>query len=180
MDDPLIVRVRDGLGGGDHLRQQRQPIGARVGVLDRARQRLAEHQLHHQERLAAGPEPGVVDGDHARVLQARRQLHLALEADRERGVLRAQHLDRDRAAEPQIAPGEHAAHAAVADLAVEHVAIGGRGARRGARRARARSRPSLSSAVTGVAPAGAGLPFVPLLCGRSLISSPGLRGRATP
>ena len=98
VDDPLVVRVGDRLGGGDHVRQQRQPVGERVGVADHARQRLPEDQLHHEERLAARPEAGVVDGHDARVLQARRELHLALEAGGERGVLHAQHLDRDRAA----------------------------------------------------------------------------------
>ena len=32
VDDALVVRVRDRLGDGDDVRQQRQPIGARVGV----------------------------------------------------------------------------------------------------------------------------------------------------
>ena len=38
-----------------------------------ARQRLPEHELHHEERLAARPEAGVVDGHDAGVLQARRR-----------------------------------------------------------------------------------------------------------
>ena len=126
MDHPLRVRVRDRVGHRDHVRHQREPLGERRGRSRRSPCRaLARRRAHRVERLAARPPPGLVDRHDRRVLQARGDPRLALEARASRrGLARDQLLDRDRAAEPPVARRDDAAHAAARELAAEQVARG--------------------------------------------------------
>jgi hypothetical protein len=122
VDDALAVGVRDRVGHGDHVRQEGQALARRWGVADDVVERAARDELHRVERLARRPAPDVVDGDDGRVLEARGDRRLAHEA-RVRGAALAEDLlERDGAADPQIAHLEDAAEAAARELAHDVVA----------------------------------------------------------
>jgi hypothetical protein len=72
------------------------------------------------------PEADVVDGDDVRVVERAEDLRLALQPAHvgRAAVLAYEHLDGDAPAELLVAAQQHAAHAAAADLALGHVAIG--------------------------------------------------------
>jgi hypothetical protein len=124
VDDALVVgraqRLRDLRGDrqraiGRHRRRQ----------LDRLRQRLAVDVLHHRVGQAVGRGAEVGDVDDVGVADARRRLGLLHEALDRAGVARdlaLEHLHRQRPLDDQVARGEHHAHAALADLALDQVA----------------------------------------------------------
>src|SRR5690606_7394906 len=97
---------------------------------DDGRQRLAAHQLHHQVRRAPAVRAlvlaVVVHRRDARVVQRGDGARLDAEAVQELRVvaqLRAQHLDRDAAAQPGVGGFPDLAHAADGDAALEQVAV---------------------------------------------------------
>ncbi len=125
VDDPLLVRV---LHGPTDLLEQRQPGGdveamgvAVVGDGD------ALDQLHHEERAAVGGRAGVEDAGDVGVLHQGQGLALRLEAGQDVARVHPpldqleRHLAADRA---ELLGEEDGAHAALADLLAELVAIG--------------------------------------------------------
>ena len=89
VDDALAVRVRERVGDGDDVRQEREPLlERRPRARDRRLERSPVDELHRVERLAVRPAPGLVDRDDRRVLQARGDQRLALEARGEPAVAR--------------------------------------------------------------------------------------------
>ena len=80
MDDALPMRVRDRVGDGDHVRQQRQPLVERARAGDHLLERVAADQLHRVERLARRPAARLVDRHDRRVLQPRGDARLAAQA----------------------------------------------------------------------------------------------------
>ena len=56
-DDPLPVRVRDRLGHGDEVGEERQARGERGGVAEEGLQRASLDELHGVEGPSARPEP---------------------------------------------------------------------------------------------------------------------------
>ena len=105
MDDALRVGVMDAV---THLGQQLQPpLDRQLVLADIVGERAAFHQLHHQERLGAGPEvrrPGVVDAGDVGMVELPQQLRFVPEpAERRRGEeARTKDLHRDLAAGPVL------------------------------------------------------------------------------
>ena len=124
VDHALGVRVRDRVGHGDHLRQQRQPLREIRRRLDHLVEPLTRHLLHRVERQPVAARAGAIDRHDRRMLQARGHLRLALEAPAEIVAIDRDQLERDRATEPRARRGEHRAHAAGADLPVDRVPLG--------------------------------------------------------
>ena len=124
MDDALVVRGAERTA--DLLRDRDRLLGGhRCAVLDRARQRDAVDVLHHRVGHAVGRGAEIGDVDDVRVANSRCRLRLLDEALDRRGVahdLALEHLDRERALDHGVARGEHHAHAALADLALDEVA----------------------------------------------------------
>ncbi len=121
MDDLARVRVGDRVGNGADVRQQRQPVLEPLRLGDDVAQRVADDQLHRQERQPVRPPPGLVHADDRRVLQPRADQRLALEPRRVDRVVGEQLLDRDRAAEPAVERDADAPHPAAGDLVAELV-----------------------------------------------------------
>src|SRR5262249_10522197 len=117
MDDALAMRVRDGLGDGGEMRQQREPLVERLALVDLGGQRRAAEQRHREERLAGAEASGLVHADDRGMLEPRGQPRSALEpanerrardiADAGRGL-----LDRDEPAEPAVERAKDPAHSA--------------------------------------------------------------------
>ena len=79
MDHAFAVRVADGVGDRDHMRQQRQPVAQRAALGEQLLERAALDELHHVVRIAIRPAAGLVDGDDAGVLEPSRDQRLANE-----------------------------------------------------------------------------------------------------
>ena len=115
--DQVAVRVGDRLA---HLREQRQALLERRAVLGaEGGDRPALHELHDHVGAAVGGDAAVVQARDARVLEARQDLALGLEALELRARLELQQLDGDALLEAAVgALGlVHLAHAAAADAA---------------------------------------------------------------
>ncbi|MCY1061701.1 hypothetical protein [Nannocystis sp. SCPEA4] len=123
MDDLLAVRVGDGLGGGEDVRQQGQPLGERFAAGDQVGERTARDQLHGVERLALGPARGLVDRHDGGVLQPRGEQRLSHEALLLPFVPHQQLLDRHRPVEPAVLRLRDAADAALGDLVADAVGV---------------------------------------------------------
>jgi hypothetical protein len=116
VDDALAVGEADRVGGGQEARHQRQPLAQLPRLLDVLEQWPPRHQAHDVVGQAGRPAAGVVDRHDGRVLQARRDLHLALEAMQRGDIGVERLLDGDGAAEALVARGHHASHPATRDL----------------------------------------------------------------
>ena len=121
------------------VQRDREVAGDRGLVLDRhrrggLRQRRAVDELEREVR-AAGDLADLVDPTHVGVIDARLGARLLGEAERGGRIDAADQLERDPAAEPAVARPVHHAHAALAELALDLVAIpagqAGRASRRG-------------------------------------------------
>ena len=102
-----------------HRHRDRQ----RALLPEQVAQRAAVDQFHHEEHQVAVAAL-VVDGDDAGVAQRRGEPCLPLEAAQERrvgDVLRAHHLDRDRALQSQVDAAVHGGHPAAGDQPAEPV-----------------------------------------------------------
>ena len=130
VDHPLGVGIRQRLRHLQGDGQQARPIGRRVGPLaEDRRERLALDQLHGEEGPVA-EAADVVDRHDAGMLQLPADLRLLDEPPGHVGpvgVLLQQHLDRQVAAQVDVAAAQHGAHAAAGDLAGELVAVAGLG-----------------------------------------------------
>ena len=124
VDDVLAVRVGHGLGHGQEVGQQGEP--AREATLRRADERVerpAGDELHGVEGHAVRPSARLVDGDDRRVLEPRGDERLPHEAPGARGGRGLELLQGDRAAQPPVARGKDAAHAAARELALDRVVL---------------------------------------------------------
>ena len=115
----LGVRVGDRVADGEHVREEREPLGEAGAAVDDVLQRAARDELHRVERLAVRPSPGVVERHDRRVLQPRGQPHLAVEAGVELGCVREDLLDRHGPSERTIDGADHATDAPATDLVLE-------------------------------------------------------------
>ena len=140
VDDAALVRVRDRVRRRDDVGDQAEPLGERGGLPDDGLERLPLDLAHHVERRMAGPGAGVVDRHDRRMLEARGDPDLALEAGERVGVDRERLLERDDATEHGILRLDDAAHTAARDLEAELVAGGGQRRRRAEHRRLARHR----------------------------------------
>ena len=111
MDEPGCVRRRDAHAGLAHHAHDIAPRPLRA---DPRAQRRAGHELHHDERDAVDLV-GVVHRDDVRMLQLCERTRLGEHA----GIGAVQHLHRDAPLEPWVVGGEHGAHRACADAAIE-------------------------------------------------------------
>ena len=118
------VRERDRLGRRDHRGHQREPVGERRRRGDLRRERHALDEPHHVERRAIRPPTDLVDRHDPGVLELRGDPRLALEPRDQAGRRAHELLDRDGAADAQVARRDDAPHAAARDLAAEQVARG--------------------------------------------------------
>ena len=128
MDDALVVRGLERLG--DLPRDVERLRRRERTAVDTDAQRFAVEQLQNQAD-AAFDNRHLEDADDAGMRQRGNGASFALEAFANLGVagrLVRQHLDGDRAIEPQIAGAEHFAHAAstqaAADLVLQHPGAG--------------------------------------------------------
>ncbi len=103
----------------------RDRLGERAVVLDQLGERRPVDQFHDDEvRVVFAPD--VVDADDVRIGQPRGGLRFVVETPNEFGVgrkLRAQHLDRDAAAQHRVGAGIDGGHSALADLPFEAIAL---------------------------------------------------------
>jgi hypothetical protein len=117
-------RVRFGQRSARH-RQDADDARGRLCSADRddALERRAVEELHRVLEDAVVRSAVVEDRDRVRVREARRQLHLSLEAEEARlaGVIRAEELERRRSPHHSVASAVDLAHAAFADLPLDHV-----------------------------------------------------------
>ena len=124
MDHAEAVRVAERIG--DFARDADRFVDRQLAVALEARaQRLAGDQRHHVVEQAVGLA-AVEQRQDVRMLQARRGADLgeeALAAER-RAQVGVQHLDGDVAIVLEIVREVHGGHAALAELAVEAVAVG--------------------------------------------------------
>ena len=123
VDDALAVGVRDRLRHREQVGQEREPSRQVRRRADERVERAARDELHRVERRAVGPAAGLVDRDDRGVLEPRGDERLAHEARRLRSGPGLQLLERDGAAEPQVARREDAAHAAARELALDRVGV---------------------------------------------------------
>ena len=128
MDDALLVRGRESVGKrrGD----LEEPLDGKPTLGDEAVERLALGELHGQEMNTLGLLDRI-HGNDAGVVEGGQCLRLAPEALESLGVrrhLRPQNLERDVAAELQVAGPEHFAHSTGAkdreDLVVANASAG--------------------------------------------------------
>jgi hypothetical protein len=125
MDDPLVVRVGDGVRHRQHVGHESQALLESARLVDQVSQRTAGHHLHGVERLAAGPAARLVDGHDAGMLEARRDQRLAHEARLEgRAVAEQQLLEGDRPVQAPIVSVDDAAEAAPRVLSAPRVVRG--------------------------------------------------------
>ena len=111
------------------VRDLADPVERLVGLhrprgREHGREVLAAHEAHREEERAV-ELARVVDRDHVRVVERRRQARLAQEAVAEVGVARQlghEHLQGDGPAEVHVLGAEHDAHAAAAELIAEAIA----------------------------------------------------------
>ena len=103
VDHPLAMGVRERVGDGEHVRDEREPRIEIRGLVDHHVERPTLDELHREERFAGRPPPDLVDRDDRGVLEVRRDQRLAREPQRR--ILRVdQHLlDRDHPTAAQIA-----------------------------------------------------------------------------
>src|SRR5262249_26024458 len=71
VDDVAVVCVGDGVGHGDDVMKEAEALLDGGSFDDQLAERAARDQLHRIERRAVGPAAGLVNGDDARVLEAR-------------------------------------------------------------------------------------------------------------
>jgi hypothetical protein len=125
VDDAVRVGVRHRLGGAQEVGQERQPRVERGGGGERVAEVAALDGAHREERLAAGPAPGVVHRHDRRMLQRGGDHHLAHEAALVAAT--AQHLLHDHgAAEVPVARAADAPEPAARQLALIDVTLRGR------------------------------------------------------
>jgi hypothetical protein len=113
VDDALHVRARERAQDRDHD-LHRAGVRQALAVLGQVGERLAAQELEHDVRRAA-VLADLVDHDDVVVLAERGGARLDAEPLGLFGLVRLQELDRDAAAEPDIAGEEHAPHPALAD-----------------------------------------------------------------
>lgn len=124
MDHALGMRERDRLGHRDHLRQQREPVGARRRAREYLVERLSRHVLHRVERPAVAASPHPVHRHDRGMLEPCGDATLALEAAPQILAICADELQRDRASQSFTARDQHDAHPARTELALDDVALG--------------------------------------------------------
>jgi hypothetical protein len=128
VDDAVVVRVGEGLGRGDQVRQERKLVVGCRGAGRCIGERGPFDQLHRKERLAARPVPDLVQRDDRRMLQARGDSRLAAEAADRLGGGVEQDLDGHRPVVPPVPGAQDPPHAAARDLVDDEVVVGCHGA----------------------------------------------------
>jgi hypothetical protein len=124
VNDAAGVRELDRETDIDERAQVLSPLRGRVGSCECRGQRGAGEPLHHEERVTVFVVLELVNRDDRRVFEPTLNARFAQEAlDRlGRRVLVTQSLDRHRATDLVIVPGDHLAHAADAENLREPVA----------------------------------------------------------
>ncbi len=121
---PLAMRVGEAAGDLDRVVDGGQ-LRQHVLVAHQLAERRAVDELHHDVvRVVLAPE--VVDVDDVRMGELRRRLRFVREALDEvvvLGVLIAQHLDRDPAAQQRVGTAVHERHPARPEDAVDPIAV---------------------------------------------------------
>ncbi len=120
--DAPRVRGRDRVDDGQQ--HARDLVGRQVtGGGDALREGLSLEEVHHHRRRAVLELQHVVHGDDPRVGERARDLGLAEEAAHRGDVARLEQLEGDALAGDEVLGGPHHAHATLAELAHEAVAI---------------------------------------------------------